>query len=975
MDVAGDAFVRAEAEQGENLVVVRRPAAQPRRPEPHRLGCLQQGEAHAAGGEHALDTGNLGVVGIQDRDHHQNQRRMRETPTVLLQCPLADVRVAGQGTRREALAEGVAVVAGDAQEAERHALAVIGHAHGGTQHAQQGGVVRTRGIELARRDRPAGIERSEGAVFSICGDRHRPFVRLGESYVRGSLPSPLIVLHMTHHHDIGAGPGARAGSSRDATRVLETLRHDAVTALGGVLSGFWSTIEEQVQLAALARHDYMVAQEERMAVLDLSQRALELATRFRSAIETEFDLWLADRPAPPGADGLSLMSEGELEVHLAAQQIIELMDHQFLHPLAALGDRFDALAPRLGIEGIHANPLRPEVPVRAFMRLFQADELPPGLRSLVFNQFDKRLPGILGEVYARANATLDAAGLGPGTVSSPARSEHHASGQPATASRGARGPVDGTWVPEGGVVEHAGGNSVASPVHADASLGGPLSAELRELLAAQGQPQPQPGAATPRYRDLVRTQLHQWRERQAHAQIPDSGADGAGGQVLGVSQLLNVARMLQGDDPAPFARALVGDDRRRLGDVIRDELMRGLRELGVDTEQTPLSPEDDDAIDLVGILFQAIFDANDLLQQARDVYGRLVVPYVKVALTDDSMFNQRAHPARRLLDAVTEACDGNVGETPQDRDLLDQTGRVVDRVVEEYESDQAVFALAATELRERLDQQRRRAEVAERRAAESIHGRERLQQARRSVDDLVASRLAERPLTAAVAFFLDRHWRHHLTQTWLRNGPDSPRHLAAISVGDAMVQVDFDAAHALGSAVADELLALQVPLAECYSSCGLDAGAARDAVARIIAALALPDTPRSVHVPQAAGADEDAPDPALRLAGGHDALSFDPTIAARMRQLRVGQWLRLVDDNGRESAARVAWISPITQRLLIVNRRGVRRMVVSPEELAALVGAGRAVVRAVDAPFDEAMKQVWQQLNAANDAPGEVASA
>ncbi|MET0226337.1 MAG: DUF1631 family protein, partial [Dokdonella sp.] len=484
------------------------------------------------------------------------------------------------------------------------------------------------------------------------------------------------------------------------------------------------------------------------------------------------------------------------------------------------------------------------------------------------------------------------------------------------------------------------------------------------------------GATAPRgYRDLVREQLHQWRERRAHDMAPDAGADGAGGPVLGMSQRLSVARMLQGDDPAPFARALVGDDRRRLGDVIRDELLRGLRELGVDTEQTPLSREDEDAIDLVGILFQALFDANDLLQQARDIYGRLVMPYLKVALTDDSMFNQRAHPARRLLDAVTEACDGNVGDTPQDRDLLDQAGRVVDRVVDEYESDQAVFELAAGELRERLDQQRRRADVAERRAAEAIHGRERLQQARRSVDDMVASRLSERRLTAAVAFFLDRHWRHHLTQTWLRDGPDSARHLAAIGIGDAMVQVDFDAAHALGTAVADELLALQVPLAECYSSCGLDANAARDAVARIIAALALPDTPRSVHAPQSPEVEDEGPDPALRLAGGHDALAFDPTIAMRMRQLRVGQWLRLVDDNGRESAARVAWISPLTQRLLIVNRRGIRRMVVSPEELAALVGAGRAVVRAVDAPFDEAMKQLWQQLNAANDPAGDAATA
>src|SRR3546814_4613552 len=79
---------------------------------------------------------------------------------------------------------------------------------------------------------------------------------------------------------------------------------------------------------------------------------------------------------------------------------------------------------------------------------------------------------------------------------------------------------------------------------------------------------------------------------------------------------------------------------------------------------------------------------------------------------------------------------------------------------------------------------------------------------------------------------------------------------------------------------------------------------------------------------------------------------FDPAIAARMRRLRPGQGLRLVDEDGQETAARVAWISPLTSRLLIVNRRGVRKMVVSPEELAALVGNGHASVRSVDAPFE-----------------------
>lgn len=794
---------------------------------------------------------------------------------------------------------------------------------------------------------------------------------------------------MPSRDDIAERPSPRTApsGSRDAERILERLKREAVTELVGVLSGFWSTIEEQARLAALAGHNFSAAQEDRVAVLALSHRALELANRYRESIEESFEFWREPSAEPERPENLELMSEGELETYLAGQQIVELLEHQFLHPLAQLDERLEALAASIGIKGQPRNPLRPEVAVSSFVDLFDEDDLTPGLRTMVFQQFDKRLPKVLGEVYVMANRTLAEAEYGGQGAGAARRGYSSGRGRDAGSSSRVAEAAD-AWVPDGGVVDpitgqggsgQAGveqtGERQAGERPAGASVGGfsaGTGARLHGDVPGDGQPL--------RYRDIVREQLRAWRASGGlHAVPADDGASvaedagavaeaaaEAAGQVLDTEDMLSVASLLQGEDPAPYAKVLAGEDQRALADVIRTEILGGVRQLGFDPSTTRFAADEEDAIDLVGILFQSLCDANDLLRRAQSMYGRLVVPYVKVALTDDSMFNRRSHPARRLLDALTEACDGNTGQSPQDRETLDRAEHAVDRVVEEYQDDQAIFELAASELRDQLDQQRRRSGVAEKRVAEAIHGRERLQAARTNADSLVASRLAQRPLTQPIAHFIDEHWRHYLTQTWLRDGPDSERHRRAIGLGDAMVQVDADAAQVRGSAVADQLLALQAPLGECYTSCGLDANAARDAVARIISALAMPDTARSVHQPHGDALDETADEEAgipLRLAGGLDSLKHDPAIAARMRRLRVGQGLRLVDRHGRESAARIAWISPLTSRFLIVNRRGVRQMVVSPEELAALVGNGRVVVRSVDAPFDEAMKQLWQRLN------------
>ena len=71
----------------------------------------------------------------------------------------------------------------------------------------------------------------------------------------------------------------------------------------------------------------------------------------------------------------------------------------------------------------------------------------------------------------------------------------------------------------------------------------------------------------------------------------------------------------------------------------------------------------------------------------------------QVAMLDRRMFMQRTHPARRLLNSLAEACEGNRGETPQERSLLDKVREVVDRLLAEFNENVAIFDTLEEEFR------------------------------------------------------------------------------------------------------------------------------------------------------------------------------------------------------------------------------------------------------------------------------------
>jgi hypothetical protein len=155
-----------------------------------------------------------------------------------------------------------------------------------------------------------------------------------------------------------------------------------------------------------------------------------------------------------------------------------------------------------------------------------------------------------------------------------------------------------------------------------------------------------------------------------------------------------------------------------------------------------LGNADSITIDLVAMLFDFIFDDAHIPAAAKAHLGRLQIPTLKVALLDRSFFSSKSHPARRLLDLLAEAA---IGVDPHGGgEALALIERTVERVVEEYVVDNAVFTrLAGDVVAFIAERHEAEASVVER-SARLIEERERDEDARLAAHEAIARRLAAR---------------------------------------------------------------------------------------------------------------------------------------------------------------------------------------------------------------------------------------
>ncbi len=748
----------------------------------------------------------------------------------------------------------------------------------------------------------------------------------------------------------GSGAGREGRSAELARRLAESAQTAVVRRASAALDHLDDALfalAEQAETSTLQDVYFDAVREMRIRRKGIEGHfARELQSRLAVLLdETEEGRPCAANGSPSDAErSLSLVDDAELEDSLALETMPGHAREHSGRELQALTARLAVLAPNSVTEEA-SNPLGPRSIAAALAASIRGIRLDRAAKQVLYRMFGAHLLAELGGVYRQLNRVLAEAGVLPQLVA-----------QPVAASRERLVPEGQATAPllAGGAVPSSSNGVAGSGSAADQAL---LVEMLTRMLRA---------------------------ERGSGGSLSEASLS-ATAPGVGVRVLFSALETLRAQlEPNGGAVPTVVPDLR--GAVL------GQLQAGAATRSGTrrLSRTEEDALDVISILFDYVLDDRNIPVPIKALLARLQMPMVKVALLDSEFLRRRHHPAKELLNELAQAAVGwNEDGSPGDDALYGEIARLVGCVHKELDDDVALFARLLTEFRRYLERERKRAQLIERHTLQAEDARARSTMARQQVAAALESRISGHKLPDLVEALLREQWAQVMLVTLLRHGSDSEAWLACLGVMDRLVSSTVvSRAAAEGEGQVAETHSLLDDLRRGLASISYDALKAQAGLDQLGALLktgagpqtatappasppgpaaevALLGSPAQDSLPASAGRTAEGPPPAPVPSAGGSHAPGDQDLEALVEHLTPGRWLEFAGVAGRTFRAKLAQECSATGKLIFVSRTGVKLAEREPAELARELYDGAARILEDSALFERALTSAVQRLRGA----------
>ncbi len=402
-------------------------------------------------------------------------------------------------------------------------------------------------------------------------------------------------------------------------------------------------------------------------------------------------------------------------------------------------------------------------------------------------------------------------------------------------------------------------------------------------------------------------------------------------------------------------------------DQIRAEFSAQISRLSEIIKQHPLNHTDADVIELVGMLFELVLNDPNLPDSVKALLSHLHTPYLKVALLDRKFFFKRRHPARRLLNLLTQAGTMCNAKLKNEQLVFNQMRKTVNSILTDFDDNIELFEELLQEFEKFLQKFQKQARAIEKRAIEKAKGQEKLREARQVVARELIAIIRDNTLPKAAEKLIFGPWSNLLVLLYLREGADSETRQSYLQVTrDIVWSVQPKSSPGDQYELKRKLPEIKKAIQEGLALLG-DPEHSADSLLKELEdchseALSFPDkTSQAVAKPLSAPQEY----PLLREIDTDDILNPETAtketsaeflnIVRQLQNIKLGTWFEFrEEDSDTPVRAKLSWYSTKTSFYIFVNQAGIQVAVKPLKKLARQIQRGNARILVIDKrPFVE----------------------
>lgn len=516
----------------------------------------------------------------------------------------------------------------------------------------------------------------------------------------------------------------------------------------------------------------------------INEQAPGIAERFGENLYNYFDelttLVVKDNEIEPDSyDNLSLVDHDYLEAMIAMEGMVKQMRDKEFKGARSFQTRLETMFPNIRIDETN-NPLDPE----QIGDCFNESIRPLGLKAhyllTIYREFNKTVFGAYDNILEEANTVLAESGILPNLDITAEERERR---------KQQRAKARAQLEEELRAKQQAEAAELASRSRKPAATAAPQVPAEAAAPAAARQPEP----ATPTHSDMfamMQTLVHSLAGKQGAALPVDQGnAELAADQAdLRAQQqkLMSMLTDIQSNLSSSPGRSGGAADTTptAVGETINQSLQVQQENGGM----AGIDRQSSDIINLVTMLYQAIWNDRALPVVMKELIGRTQISMMKVALADTDFFDQENHPGRALLNELALAGIAWTATEDLDTDpVYSKVREIVERMLAVENPDNAFLQSLVDDLRQFTSSQTGSDASLEKRVRESSDVAGNMDDVHAYVKQKISERVLKGYLDPAIRSMLDTHIHNFLVKLVLKEGPEGKSWKPVMSTIDVLL--------------------------------------------------------------------------------------------------------------------------------------------------------------------------------------------